>query len=114
MTVVELITRLQVFEPELQVLIDGHDIKSGEGAIYAESYGVIIRTKKTSRESRKCPFRKITTNEEYVIDKDGNMGPQKTVEEFGPCYEDNCPYYDTIAESAGFFRCRKTKEGEKE
>ena len=116
MKVIELIARLQIFEPELHVFVDGHDIKGGEGSIYAESHGVIIRTEKTSRESRKCPFRKITTNESIKVDKDGTMSPMKTVEEFGPCYEKNCPYYDTIAESAGFFRCRKTvnKEGEKE
>lgn len=81
------------------------------GEVYQHIEGI-----KEKPAARKCPFKKITTNESIKVDKDGTMSPMKTVEEFGPCYEDNCPYYDTIAESAGFFCCRKTvnKEGEKE
>ena len=91
----------------------GVNKESELGELLKEAYQHIEKIEEKTA-ARKCPFRKITTNEEYVIDKDGNMGPQKTVEEFGPCYEDNCPYYDTIFCEEGEFRCRRVAiEGSK-
>lgn len=114
MTVAELISKLQCIEPSLDVYIDGHRVKHTEGAIYPSEKGVNFETSKTKREERKCPFRKITTNESIKMDKNGIMSPMKTVEEFGPCYEDNCPYYDTIFSAEGEFRCRRVAiEGSK-
>lgn len=100
MTVEQVIEALQGIEPSIQVTVDGYKVESIEGdTYYDENTGkdyseLYIRTEKTAHRNRKCPFRKITTNEGFTIDKDGNMSPLKTVEEFGPCYEKNCPYFN--------------------
>ena len=115
MTVAEIIEALQGFEESIQVTAGGYRVKSIDGDTYydentGEEYSEIyIRTEKEKVEHRrlKCPFRKITTNVSFKMNKEGNMSPMKTVEEFGPCYKDNCPYYDTIFSSEGEFRCRK-------
>lgn len=43
-----------------------------------------------------CPFRKVTTFE-YIYSSlgEGSHHIKKTEEEFGTCYEDNCPFYYT-------------------
>lgn len=120
MTVAEVIEALQGVEPSLQVTVDGYKVESIEGDTYydedtGEDYSEIdIRTEEVKHRRRKCPFRKITTNVSFKMDKAGNMSPMKTVEEFGPCYEDDCPYYDTIFGQEGEFRCRRVAiEGSK-
>lgn len=110
MTVAELISKLQCIEPTLDVYIDGHRMKYTEGAIYASANGVNFETSEAKRGKRKCPFRKITTNEIIKMDQDGTMSPMKTIEEFGPCYEENCPYYAPNMAECGMFRCMKTRE----
>lgn len=120
MKVAEVIEALQGVEPSLQVTVDGYKVESFEGDTYydentGEDYSEIyIRTEEVKNRRLKCPFRKITTNVSFKMDKEGNMSPMKTVEEFGPCYKDNCPYYDTIFGAEGEFRCRKVAiEGSK-
>ena len=120
MTVAEVIEALQGVEPSIQVTMDGYKIESIEGDTYydedtGEDYSEIyIRTEEVKPRRLKCPFRKITTNVSFKMDKEGNMSPMKTVEEFGPCYKDNCPYYDTIFCEEGEFRCRRVAiEGSK-
>lgn len=113
MTVAEVIEALQGVGPSLQVTVDGYKVENIEGDTYydentGEDYSEIyIRTEEVKNRRLKCPFRKITTNVSFKMDKEGNMSPMKTVEEFGPCYKDNCPYYDNIFSSEGEFRCRK-------
>lgn len=104
MTVAEVIEALQGIEPSMQVSVDGYKVESIEGDTYydentGEDYSEIyIRTEEVKNRRLKCPFRKITTNVSFKMDKEGNMSPMKTVEEFGPCYEKNCPYFNRVAD----------------
>ena len=104
MTVEKIIGALQGLDPQLQVTVDGYKIESIEGDTYydentGEDYSEIyIRTEEVKHRRLKCPFRKITTNTSFKMDKEGNMSPMKTVEEFGPCYEKSCPYFNKIAD----------------
>lgn len=115
MTVAEVIEALQGVDPSMQVNVDGYKVKSIEGdTYYDESTGedyseIYIRTEEVKSRNLKCPFRKITTNVSFKMDKEENIIPMKTVEEFGPCYKENCPYYAPNMDECGIFGCMKTR-----
>ena len=104
MTVAEVIEALQGIEPSMQVTVDGYKVESISGdTYYDESTGedyseIYIRTEEVKHRRLKCPFRKITNHVSFKMDKEGNISPMKTVEEFGPCYEKNCPYFNRVAD----------------